>query len=211
MPVSSSTAQSTDKSAAVSVVIIGGGVMGTSTAYHLAKAGVTDIALLEMGELSSGSSGKPLGGVRAQFSDAANIQLGARSLTKFHTFNDDFRVNIGYQQVGYLFLIREAADVLRYQASIDLQNSLGVDSRMISAAEAAQLSPYVNAKSVVAAAWSPTDGFAGRVWWSTRTPRPPPRSGPRSVRTPRSSASTRSATVGSRCTPTRGASTPHRR
>jgi sarcosine oxidase subunit beta len=82
-----------DKSA--TVVIIGGGVMGTSTAYHLACAGVRDIVLLEANELASGSSGKPLGGVRAQFSDPANIELGARSLIAFHHFNDDFGVDIG--------------------------------------------------------------------------------------------------------------------
>ena len=142
------------------VVIIGGGVMGTSTAYQLARAGVVDIVLLEANELASGSSGKPLGGVRAQFSDPANIELGARSLTAFHRFNDEFSVDIGYQQVGYLFLIRDEADVARYRASIELQNSLGVDSRIITAAEAAELSPYVDAGAVVAAAWSPTDGFA---------------------------------------------------
>ncbi len=142
------------------VVIIGGGVMGTSTAYHLACAGVRDIVLLEANELASGSSGKPLGGVRAQFSDPANIELGARSLIAFHHFNDDFGVDIGYQQVGYLFLIRDDADVARYQASIELQNSLGVHSRMISGAAAAELAPYVDANTVVAAAWSPTDGFA---------------------------------------------------
>jgi sarcosine oxidase subunit beta len=142
------------------VVVIGGGVMGASTAYQLALAGVRDIVLLEANELASGSSGKPLGGVRAQFSDPANIELGARSLTAFHRFNDDFGVDIGYQQVGYLFLIRDDADVARYQASIELQNSLGVDSRMITAAAAAELSPYVDDDAVVAAAWSPTDGFA---------------------------------------------------
>lgn len=142
------------------VVVIGGGVMGTSTAYQLARAGVRDVVLLEANELASGSSGKPLGGVRAQFSDPANIELGARSLEAFQRFNEDFGVDIGYQQVGYLFLIRDPGDVSRYQASIDLQNSLGVDSRMISASEAAEHSPYVDASKVVAAAWSPTDGFA---------------------------------------------------
>ena len=69
-------------------------------------------------------------------------------------------MDIGYQQVGYLFLIRDDADVARYQASIELQNSLGVNSRMITGAAAAELSPYVDASTVVAAAWSPTDGFA---------------------------------------------------
>ena len=146
--------------AEASVVIIGGGVMGTSTAYQLARSGVQGVVLLEAGELAGGSSGKPLGGVRAQFSDPANIALGARSLTAFHRFAEDFGVDIAYRQVGYLFLIREAADVPRYQASIDLQNAMGVDSMIISAAEAAALSPYVDGSAVVAAAWSPNDGFA---------------------------------------------------
>lgn len=144
----------------VSVVIIGGGVMGTSTAYQLARAGETDVVLLEADEMASGSSGKPLGGVRAQFSDPANIALGARSLRAFHRFGEDFGVDIGYHQVGYLFLIRDAADVPRYQLSVDLQNSMGVDSRIISAEEATALAPYVDPHKVVAAAWSPTDGFA---------------------------------------------------
>ena len=88
------------------VVVIGGGVMGTSTAYQLTRGGVRDVVLLEANELASGSSGKPLGGVRAQFSDRANIELGARSLKAFHRFDEDFGVDIGYEQVGYLFLIR---------------------------------------------------------------------------------------------------------
>jgi sarcosine oxidase, subunit beta len=157
---SSEATRPVDETKEAEVVIIGGGVMGTSTAYHLAGAGIHDVVLLEANELASGSSGKPLGGVRAQFSDPANIELGARSLVAFHSFNDDFGVDIGYQQVGYLFLIRDDSDMARYQASIELQNSLGVDSRMITPAEAAELSPYVDAGTLVAAAWSPTDGFA---------------------------------------------------
>ncbi len=64
------------------VVIIGGGIMGTSTAYQLARAGVTDVTLLESGVLGGGSSAKPLGGVRALFSDAANIALGMCSFAR---------------------------------------------------------------------------------------------------------------------------------
>ena len=150
---------SPDLSKDATVVVIGGGVMGASTAYQLTRAGIRDLVLLEANELASGSSGKPLGGVRAQFSDPANIELGARSLRAFRRFGEDFGVDIGYQQVGYLFLIRDPADVSRYQASIEVQNSLGVDSRMISATEVAELSPYVDASTVAAAAWSPTDGF----------------------------------------------------
>ena len=111
----SETTRPIDAAKDATVVIIGGGVMGTSTAYHLASAGIHDIVLLEANALASGSSGKPLGGVRAQFSDPANIELGARSLIAFHRFNDDFGVDIGYQQVGYLFLIRDESDVARSQ------------------------------------------------------------------------------------------------
>jgi sarcosine oxidase, subunit beta len=149
--------------AEATVVIIGGGVMGTSTAYQLARAGVPGVVLLEARDLASGSSGKPLGGVRAQFSGRTNIELGMRSLTAFRRFGEDFGVDIGFRQVGYLFLIRDAADVPHHRASIKLQNSLGVDSRMISPGEAARLSPFVDASTVVAAAWSPTDGFVRPV------------------------------------------------
>jgi glycine/D-amino acid oxidase-like deaminating enzyme len=62
------------------VVIIGGGVMGVSIAFHLAEADVTDVLLLEANALGSGSTCKAAGGVRAQFSDRVNIELGARSL-----------------------------------------------------------------------------------------------------------------------------------
>jgi sarcosine oxidase, subunit beta len=142
------------------VVVIGGGIMGTSIAYHLAEAGVRDVVVAEAGELASGSSGKPLGGVRAQFSDPANIALGARSLAAFGRFGDEFGVDIGFQQVGYLFLIRADADVEGFRRSVELQNEMGVESRLITARSAAALSPFVDAGNVVAAAWSATDGFA---------------------------------------------------
>jgi glycine/D-amino acid oxidase-like deaminating enzyme len=118
------------------------------------------VVLLEAKELASGSAGKPLGGVRAQFSDPGNIELGVRSLAAFHRFSEDFGVDIGLQQVGYLFLIRDSADLDRYRASIELQNSMGVDSRLISADCATELSPYVDPSKIQGAAWSPTDGFA---------------------------------------------------
>jgi sarcosine oxidase, subunit beta len=141
------------------VVIVGGGVMGTSIAYHLARAGVRDIVLLEAGELAGGSSGKPLGGVRAMFSDPANIALGLRSLDAYRRFASEFGVDIGLQQVGYLFAIADTADVARFEESVALQNGLGVPSRMITAEEAVELCPYLHA-GLAAAAWSPADGFA---------------------------------------------------
>ena len=64
------------------VVVIGGGVIGTSAAFHLAEAGV-EVALIERAQLGSGSTCRAAGGVRTQFSDVLNIEIARRSLTAF--------------------------------------------------------------------------------------------------------------------------------
>jgi sarcosine oxidase subunit beta len=141
-----------------SVVVIGGGVMGTSIAFHLARAGVRDVVLVERDELASGSTSKAAGGVRAQFSDALNIQLGARSLQAFERFEQDTGYDIGLHRVGYLFLLSTPEDVAGFEASVRLQNALGVPSRMIDPAEAQRLSPLISTDGLLAAAFSPDDG-----------------------------------------------------
>ncbi|HZG91963.1 MAG TPA: FAD-dependent oxidoreductase [Pseudonocardia sp.] len=142
------------------VVIIGAGIMGASTAYHLARAGVTDVVVLEAGRIAGGSSGKPLGGVRVQFSDPANIELGLRSLHAYGRFDEELGVDIGLRRVGYLFALRDPADVAPFEAGITLQNELGAVSRVVAPAEATRLCRYLDPSSLVAAAWSPGDGFA---------------------------------------------------
>jgi sarcosine oxidase subunit beta len=139
-------------------VIIGGGVMGLSTAYQLARAGVTDVVLLERDELGSGSTCKAAGGVRAQFSDAVNIELGARSLRMFERFEAELGQAIDLHQVGYLFLLDEPGQVAAFEKNIALQNELGVPSRLIEVAEAKALSPLISTDGLLAAAYSPTDG-----------------------------------------------------
>jgi sarcosine oxidase subunit beta len=141
-----------------SVVIIGGGVMGLSTAYHLARAGVPDVVLVEQAELGSGSTCKAAGGVRAQFSDAVNIELGRRSLETFERFKQEFDQEIDLHQVGYLFLLDQPDQVEAFEKNVALQNELGVDSRMIDVAEAKRLSPLIETDGLLAAAWSPRDG-----------------------------------------------------
>ena len=141
-----------------SVVIIGGGVMGLSTAYHLARAGVTDVVLLEKSEFGSGSTCKAAGGVRAQFSDAVNIELGARSLKAFETFEATFDQEIDLRQVGYLFLLEKPEHVEAFEKNVAVQNEMGVPSRLIEVAEAKALSPLISTEGLLAAAYSPTDG-----------------------------------------------------
>src|SRR5439155_26791397 len=120
---------------AADVVIVGGGVMGTSIAFHLAEAGVRDVLLLEMNGLGSGSTCKAAGGVRANFSDEVNIALGARSLEAFARFGERPGQEIDLHQVGYLFLLSTPEDVSAFERDVALQNELGVSSRMIDVAE----------------------------------------------------------------------------
>lgn len=141
------------------VVIIGGGVMGTSTAFHLAEAGVESI-VVERGDLGCGSSGKPIGGVRAQFSDPLNIELGSRSLRAFQDFPSRPGADIGLDTVGYLFLLTSDEQAAAFEDSVRIQNGLDVPSRMVGPDEARQLCPYISTDGLVAAAHSPTDGHA---------------------------------------------------
>jgi sarcosine oxidase, subunit beta len=142
------------------VVIIGGGVMGASAAFHLAEAGVSDVLLLEADQLSCGSTSKSAGGVRLQFSDEINIALALRSMDAFERFAERPGAEIGLQQVGYLFLLTDPADVTAFEKNTALQNSMGVPSRMISADEAGRLSTLANVSDVLAASVCMRDGHA---------------------------------------------------
>lgn len=139
------------------VVVVGGGVMGASTAFHLAEAGV-DVVLLERNELAGGSTSKAAGGVRANFSDELNIALGKRSLELFDEFPVRPGQEIDLHRSGYLFILTRPEDVELFEASVALQNALGVRSRMVDVDEACRLSPFLEPEGVLAAAWSPDDG-----------------------------------------------------
>jgi sarcosine oxidase subunit beta len=142
------------------VVVVGGGAIGTSIAFHLAEAGV-DVCLLERDALSSGSTSRAAGGVRTQFSDPLNVAIGLRGVEAFSRFAERPGGEIDFRQVGYLFLLDEQEDVETFARSVSLQNELGVPSRLVDAAEAARLSPLAGLAGVLAATFCPLDGHAG--------------------------------------------------
>jgi sarcosine oxidase subunit beta len=141
------------------VVIIGGGAMGASIAFHLAEAGVKDVLLIDQGPFGGGSTSKSAGGVRAQFSAETNIRLGARSLVAFEEFADRPGADIDLKQVGYLFLHSDPRQFAEAQKAVALQNSLGIDSEILTADEAGELSPAVDLTGVIGATFHARDGY----------------------------------------------------
>ena len=143
------------------VVIIGGGVVGCSIAYHLAKRGMKDVVVLERETVGSGTTSKAAGGIRTQFSTEVEIRFSQESQRVFETFKDEFGVDPGYQRIGYLFLITDPADLAGFQTRIALQRRCGVDVQVIAPKAAQEIVPALRVDDLIAAVWGPTDGLAG--------------------------------------------------
>lgn len=151
---------SIDLPARARVVIIGGGIIGTSIAFHLAQAGVCDVVLLEADQLGSGSTCKAAGGIRASFSTPENIAMGLRGLEVFSSFAQDFDQEIEFRRWGYLYLLSDEPNMDIFTESVAIQNVHGVPSRMIDPAEAQRISPLISTEGLLGACWSPGDAKA---------------------------------------------------
>jgi len=145
--------------ATAEVVVIGGGVMGTSVLYHLAAAGCTDAVLVERETIAAGSTSKAAGGIRAQFSDELNIRMALENIRRYEAFGAEFGVDIDYKQWGYLFLLTEEA-LPSFRDALTLQNRLGVPSQLLTPDEAVAIVPQLNLDEVAAATFCPIDGYA---------------------------------------------------
>ena len=142
------------------VVIVGGGIIGASIAYHLTKKGVRDILVLERDRLGSGSTGKNAGGIRLQFSSEINVKLSQRSLPHIERFADEIGTDPHFHQVGYLFLITEDRDVAAFERSLAMWKRLGVPARRVTRAEAKALFKHVRTDDVRFGTFCPKDGYA---------------------------------------------------
>jgi len=153
------------------LVIIGGGVIGLSLAYHLARLGLTDVVVLEQGYLCFGASGRNGGGVRQQWSTEQNIRLTQQSVRMFRQLARETGFNIWFRQGGYLFLARTPEQAAELEKNIKLQNRLGVPTRLIRPAEALRIVPGLNTSGIEACAYNPTDGvlFPWPALWGLAT------------------------------------------
>lgn len=143
-----------------SVVIIGGGVMGASAAYHLAQRGIKDVALLEKDEFfGQGATGRCAGGVRYQFGTEVNIRLSLASLPMLERFPEEIGQEVDYRKCGYLFLLTNDVDIAVFEKNVALQNSLGVDTQWLSGDEIRARLPQMNLDDVLKGTYNAADGL----------------------------------------------------
>ncbi|UYN92038.1 MAG: FAD-binding oxidoreductase [Anaerolineales bacterium] len=143
-----------------SVVIIGGGVMGASAAYHLAQRGIKDVVLLEKEEFFGlGATGRCAGGVRYQFGTEVNIRLSLASLPMLERFPEEIGQEVDYRQCGYLFLLNNDADIAVFEKNVALQNSLGVNTEWLSGDEVRARLPQMRLDDVLRGTFNAKDGL----------------------------------------------------
>jgi sarcosine oxidase subunit beta len=141
------------------VVIVGGGVVGASIAYHLAARGVRDVLVLERDQLGSGSTTRNAGGVRLQFSTEINVLLSLRSLPRIERFAEEMGVDPHLRQVGYLFLITEERDVAPFEESLAMWKRLEVPAERLDAAGVHRIFPELRVDDLRFATLCMRDGY----------------------------------------------------
>ena len=146
---------------AADVVIIGGGIVGSSIAWHLTEGGCTSVLVLEREtHQGKGSTGKSMGGVRAQFSTPVNIQMSLYSIPFYASFEERLGHPSGYRPQGYLFLATSEAHLKYLRTNYELQVKLGLkDVRLLEAEEIAGLYPQLRSDDVVGGSFCSSDGF----------------------------------------------------
>jgi len=142
------------------ILIIGGGVMGASIAYHLASRGIKNLVLLEKEELfGQGSTGRCAGGVRYQFGTEVNIKLSLASLPMLDRFKEEIGQEIDYRQCGYLFVLTNEKDVKTFKHNVNLQHNLGIKAEWLSGDEIRKRLPLMNFDDALAGTFHQKDGL----------------------------------------------------
>ncbi len=149
------------------VVVVGAGVIGLFTAWHLARAGVTDVLVVERGFLSSGASGRNGGGVRQQWDTRATIGLARESVAAFRHFGKEFGYNIWFRQGGYLFLAETEEELDRLRAVQKVVASEGLPARVLDPSQVASIAPSLALDRILGATFLGSDGtvFPFPVVW----------------------------------------------
>lgn len=143
------------------VVIIGSGIVGSSVAYHLAEAGCTNVLVIEReAHQGKGSTGKSMGGVRAQFSTPVNIQMSIYSIDFFAKFDKVMGYPADYRAHGYLFCATQERHLKYLHANRERQLALGLKNvEIVSRDDIARFVPQLRVDDILGGTYCSTDGF----------------------------------------------------
>jgi sarcosine oxidase subunit beta len=148
-----------DRSTAVAIV--GGGIMGASLAYHLAARGQRQVTVFEREPLlGTGSTGKCAGGVRLQFSTAANVAMSRLSIAALERFEAELGEPVDFRQNGYLFAIDQERELETFRENARRQRELGVPVELWTPEQARELVPDLAIDDLVGASFCARDGIA---------------------------------------------------
>src|SRR5262245_37147537 len=142
------------------VVIVGAGIMGASTAYHLARRGTGRVIVLERDAICSGSTALASGGIRHQYANRIGIELTRQSIVTYENFEREFGVDPQFRQHGYLIVVTTEEELVQARRNVALQQSYGVDVELLAPDEIRHRYPYLHAGDLRGATWSPRDGYA---------------------------------------------------
>lgn len=143
------------------VVIIGGGIVGASIAYHLVSAGCRNVVVLEReSSLGKGSTGKSMGGVRAQFSTPVNIQMSLYSIPFYASFEERLGFPCDYRPQGYLFCATKDSQLAYLRTNYEKQVAMGLKNvRLVDAREIRAMFPQLRGDDILGGSFCSTDGF----------------------------------------------------
>ncbi len=142
------------------VVVIGAGIQGCSIAYNIAKSGLRNVVVLEKDTICSGSTGRCGAGIRAQWGTEMNCRFGLAAIEKFERLQEELGMDCGLHQGGYLVVAYRDSEFERLKESMRLQNSLGINTRVVSYAEAREICPGLSAEDAVGFTFHDRDGHA---------------------------------------------------
>jgi sarcosine oxidase subunit beta len=142
------------------VVVVGGGVMGASVAWHLAARGCRDVVVVDRAAApGEGSTGRATGGFRTQFATPVNIRLSLLSREKLLRFPEEIGADSGYRPHGYLFLAGDEAQMAALRWIRPLQREMGVPVEEIGLEDVRRLNPAVRLDGIAGGSFCPIDGF----------------------------------------------------
>ena len=140
------------------IAIVGAGIVGLFTAYHLARAGAGPITVLDRGWLSNGASGRNGGGVRQQWETRATVRLARESVAAYRRFGREFGFNIWFRQGGYLFLAETETERQHLSGVISTIRSEGLDGRLLPPEEIPRYAPGLSTRGLVGGSYLKSDG-----------------------------------------------------